>query len=157
MEENTDRRQVWNHSILLWYLMDYSINLDQTVDREREFAPRRPARRGRKLGYRSSNTALEGADCQVCGAKAGRHSYYGAYTCKSCRAFFRRSQSLILSHDNTHHFRCVQRQTYHNLSCSGDLNCHINLETRKKCKACRWRACITAGIGKLRGKDSTKI
>ena len=115
------------------------------------------SKRGRKLGYRSSTTALEGADCQVCGAKAGRHSYYGAYTCKSCRAFFRRSQSLILSHDNTHHFRCVQRQTYHNLSCSGDLNCHISLETRKKCKACRWRGCITAGIEKMRGKDSTKI
>ena len=47
-----------------------------------------------KLGYRSSTTALEGADCQVCGAKAGRHSYYGAYTCKSCRAFFRRSVAM---------------------------------------------------------------
>ena len=27
---------------------------------------------------------------QVCGAKAGRHSYYGGDVCTSCRAFFRR-------------------------------------------------------------------
>ena len=56
--------------------------------------PRDPSRdgakRGRKLGYRSSTTAPSWAVCGVCGAEAGRHSYYGAYTCKSCRAFFRR-------------------------------------------------------------------
>ena len=32
----------------------------------------------------------DGAVCEVCGAKAGRHSYYGGYVCQSCRAFFRR-------------------------------------------------------------------
>ena len=75
------------------------------------------SKRGRKLGYRSENTKEEGALCQVraggssnvilcfilkfimlpaltftqvCGAKAGRHSYYGGDVCTSCRAFFRR-------------------------------------------------------------------
>ena len=48
-------------------------------------------KRGRKPGYRSATTASEGSVCEVCGAQAGRHSYYGAYTCKSCKAFFRRS------------------------------------------------------------------
>jgi len=47
-------------------------------------------RRGRKVGYRSSTTAREGALCGVCGGRAGRHSYYGGLVCPSCRAFFRR-------------------------------------------------------------------
>ena len=51
-----------------------------------------PGRRGRKAGYRSSTTAGEGALCLVCGARAGRHSYYGGLVCPSCRAFFRRSE-----------------------------------------------------------------
>ena len=29
--------------------------------------------------------------CNVCGEKAGKHSYYGGQVCPSCRAFFRRS------------------------------------------------------------------
>ena len=29
--------------------------------------------------------------CQVCGERAGKHSYYGGQVCPSCRAFFRRS------------------------------------------------------------------
>ena len=51
-------------------------------------------KRGRKPGYRSATTASEGSLCEVCGAQAGRHSYYGAYTCKSCKAFFRRSVTI---------------------------------------------------------------
>ena len=54
-------------------------------------------RRGRKLGYRSSTTAGEGALCSVCGAGAGRHSYYGGQVCQSCRAFFRRSGSRFFA------------------------------------------------------------
>ena len=29
--------------------------------------------------------------CQICGERAARHVHYGATTCFSCRAFFRRS------------------------------------------------------------------
>jgi hypothetical protein len=29
--------------------------------------------------------------CEVCGERAGKHSYYGGQVCPSCRAFFRRS------------------------------------------------------------------
>ena len=47
-------------------------------------------KRGRKLGYRSENTKDESAVCDVCGSRAGKHSYYGGDVCQSCRAFFRR-------------------------------------------------------------------
>ena len=57
-------------------------------------------KRGRKPGYRSTTTASEGSLCEVCGAQAGRHSYYGAYTCKSCKAFFRRSVTVNLAFIN---------------------------------------------------------
>ena len=52
---------------------------------------------GRELGYRSSTTASEGSLCSVCGDQAGRHSYYGAYSCKSCKAFFRRSVTILVT------------------------------------------------------------
>jgi len=88
-------------------------------------------RRGRKVGYRSSTTAGEGALCAVCGARAGRHSYYGGLACQSCRAFFRRG---------------TQRQAYQNLRCEKNLDCNITLHSRNRCKACRWTSCIKAGM-----------
>ena len=33
--------------------------------------------------------------CLVCKRKAGRHLYYGAKSCQSCRAFYRRSVMRI--------------------------------------------------------------
>ena len=38
--------------------------------------------------------------CQVCGERAGKHSYYGGQVCPSCRAFFRRSVQSRLGRDN---------------------------------------------------------
>jgi len=86
-------------------------------------------KRGRKLGYRSETTKDDSAVCQVCGGRAGRHSYYGGDVCQSCRAFFR---------------RCVQRQTYHNLKCN--KSCDITITNRKKCRSCRWRRCLESGM-----------
>jgi len=107
-------------------------------------------KRGRKLGYRSENTKDDGAVCEVCGAKAGKHSYYGGYVCQSCRAFFR---------------RCVQTQAYHSLECTGGtdsksplhLSCDINKSSRKNCRACRWERCIKAGMKISYVQFDTKI
>jgi len=89
-------------------------------------------KRGRKLGYRSENTKDESAVCGVCGAKAGRHSYYGGTCCQSCRAFFR---------------RCVQSQSYHSLACWRlEEVCNVTISNRKKCMACRFNKCLQAGM-----------
>ena len=39
----------------------------------------------------SSDDKIKKNDCKICGRIAGKHTYYGAKTCQSCRAFFRRS------------------------------------------------------------------
>ena len=57
---------------------------------------RTPRRRGRCARSGTFFTLIEDgllpslSSAQVCGAKAGRHSYYGGDVCTSCRAFFRR-------------------------------------------------------------------
>ncbi|MBJ7883149.1 hypothetical protein JEM65_21235, partial [Gelidibacter salicanalis] len=54
-------------------------------------------------------------------------------TCLSCRAFFRRT---------------VQRDESPKFLCKGDGKnpCEINERNRKKCKRCRFQACLTAGM-----------
>ena len=39
--------------------------------------------------------------CLVCGSSAGKHNYYGARTCISCRGFFRRRyfMNIIKKHE----------------------------------------------------------
>jgi len=88
-------------------------------------------KRGRKKGYRSENTNREGTVCGICGDQAGRHSYYGGISCPSCRAFFRRS---------------VQGGNYNNFSCCGSRSCSLQHSSRKKCKFCRFQACIHSGM-----------
>jgi len=62
--------------------------------------------------------------CQICGNAANGHSYYGAKTCGSCRAFFKRAalvkDSLICS--------------------SGQGSCV------KKCRKCRFDKCLAIGM-----------
>ena len=69
--------------------------------------------------------------CQVCNAPAAKHVHYGAITCFSCRAFFRRSIQMDMS------------QAY---SCRGQHNCPINPNTRKGCQKCRYDKCIKIGM-----------
>ena len=69
--------------------------------------------------------------CQVCGERAGKHSYYGGQVCPSCRAFFRRS---VQSGYNA---------TYY---CVKEGNCEVTLKTRKNCQYCRYRLCENAGM-----------
>jgi hypothetical protein len=60
--------------------------------------------------------------CQVCGERAGRHSYYGGQVCASCRAFFRRS---------------VQSKYYELFACKKGQNCPVDVKNRKGCQFCR--------------------
>ena len=69
--------------------------------------------------------------CAVCGDKAAklRYSHYGAVSCFSCRAFFRRAieKSLLVN-------------------CQRSSNCQINKITRRKCAACRFAKCKAVGM-----------
>ncbi len=58
---------------------------------------------------------------------------YGALTCLSCRAFFR---------------RIIQQKLKQELKCRGDGsgNCSITPENRKKCKRCRFEQCLRSGM-----------
>lgn len=71
--------------------------------------------------------------CRVCGALAGKHIYYGARTCISCRGFFRRS---------------VQSNHYKFFCCSANqkTSCLLTVKTRKNCKKCRFAKCLSVGM-----------
>ena len=69
--------------------------------------------------------------CLVCGSSAGKHNYYGARTCISCRGFFRRS---------------VQSQQYSMFLCASDSSCDLESKSRKCCKRCRFEKCIKIGM-----------
>merc|ERR1719400_1223016 len=81
---------------------------------------------------RSNQQQSDHLICEVCGERAGKHSYYGGQVCPSCRAFFRRS---VQSRYNET-FKCTK----------GKEDCHITLMTRKNCQFCRYQKCITAGM-----------
>jgi len=69
--------------------------------------------------------------CKVCSEPAAKHVHYGAMTCFSCRAFFRRS---------------IQNKTAATYVCRRSKNCEINLKTRKNCQFCRYMRCIAVGM-----------
>ncbi len=70
--------------------------------------------------------------CPVCDrADAGKHTYYGARVCVSCRGFFRRS---------------VQNSHYPLFKCQRAGNCPVDSTTRRSCKSCRFQKCLTAGM-----------
>lgn len=69
--------------------------------------------------------------CKVCNEPAAKHVHYGAMTCFSCRAFFRRS---------------IQNKTAATYVCRRSKNCEINLRTRKNCQFCRYARCIGVGM-----------
>jgi len=83
-------------------------------------------------GQRTNQQQSDHLVCQVCGERAGKHSYYGGQVCPSCRAFFRRS---VQSGYNDS-FKCTQ----------GRGNCEVTLVTRKNCQYCRYQSCLAAGM-----------
>jgi len=69
--------------------------------------------------------------CKVCGEPAAKHIHYGAMSCFSCRAFFRRS---------------IQNKTANTYVCRRNKDCQINLKTRKNCQFCRYERCLSVGM-----------
>lgn len=71
------------------------------------------------------------SSCPICNKPVGKHSYYGARVCVSCRGFFRRS---------------VQNHHYPLFKCNFNQNCSIDSKSRTSCKACRYQKCLAAGM-----------
>lgn len=69
--------------------------------------------------------------CKVCGEPAAKHIHYGAVTCFSCRAFFRRS---------------IQNTSTKTYTCRKSGQCDISLKTRKNCQKCRYDRCLAVGM-----------
>ena len=69
--------------------------------------------------------------CRVCREPAAKHVHYGANTCFSCRAFFRRS---------------IQNRTCNNYNCRRQGKCEITLKSRKNCQKCRFERCLEVGM-----------
>lgn len=84
--------------------------------------------------------------CSVCGSPAAAHLHYGAISCYSCRAFFRRGQPKQLRWEagkviqidclNKLFFRCI----------FGHGQCKISRHNRTNCKLCRYRRCLEVGM-----------
>ncbi|CAM2707105.1 unnamed protein product [Rotaria socialis] len=70
--------------------------------------------------------------CVVCLAPAMGYNF-DQITCESCKAFFRRNALT-----NSGKLKCR----------SGTDDCVVNLETRKRCKACRLKKCFDKGLRK---------
>lgn len=66
--------------------------------------------------------------CSVCGDRAQGFNF-NAVTCQSCKAFFRRTAAKNVE------VKCAM---------SGD--CHLDVNTRRFCSACRLRKCYSAGM-----------
>ncbi|CAG2114243.1 unnamed protein product, partial [Medioppia subpectinata] len=68
--------------------------------------------------------------CVVCGDK-GRARNFGAFTCESCKSFFRR-------------YGLKEQQ----LICPSNGKCDINVMTRRMCRNCRLKKCFAVGLKK---------
>eukprot|EP00095_Tigriopus_kingsejongensis_P012451 snap_masked-scaffold89_size390429-processed-gene-2.6 protein:Tk12451 transcript:snap_masked-scaffold89_size390429-processed-gene-2.6-mRNA-1 annotation:"heparan sulfate 2-o-sulfotransferase pipe" len=71
-------------------------------------------------------------ECAVCGITSETfHLNYGASTCFSCRAFFRRA---------------IERSRNPKFVCKKGGTCEVNPTTRKSCRKCRFNKCLEAGM-----------
>ncbi|EEC11854.1 nuclear hormone receptor 48, putative [Ixodes scapularis] len=68
--------------------------------------------------------------CGVCGDKAFGYNF-GALTCESCKAFFRRNAI------KNKEFRCLFKD-----------DCEVNTRTRRFCQRCRLQKCFSIGMKK---------
>ena len=69
--------------------------------------------------------------CLVCSEPAAKHMHYGAITCFSCKAFFRRA---------------VQNNAANDFICRANDDCDIAIQSRKHCQKCRYQRCIKIGM-----------
>merc|ERR1719483_1368032 len=84
--------------------------------------------------------------CGVCGSPATDVQHYGATSCYSCRAFFRRTIG------SGKDYRYCSRKT--------DA-CEVDAVTRTNCKKCRFQKCLQVGmkpekVDRVRGKIKIK-
>ncbi len=87
--------------------------------------------------------------CLVCGAVAGKHNYYGARTCISCRGFFRRS---VQSKQHLS-FACMKTSASlenptasRATSTASTVKCQLDSKSRKSCKKCRFDKCLKVSV-----------
>ena len=80
----------------------------------------------------TSDTESGNSRCPVCGREGvGKHVYYGARVCVSCRGFFRRS---------------VQSRQHPLFRCAYAGDCKVDSTARRSCKFCRFKKCLAAGM-----------
>jgi len=70
-------------------------------------------------------------NCSVCSGPSATHLHYGAVSCYSCRAFFRRGIGK--------HYCCV----------AGTGDCVIDWTSRRSCQWCRFDKCLRVGMNPL--------
>ncbi len=69
--------------------------------------------------------------CRICAEPAAKHMHYGAITCFSCKAFFRRA---------------IQNDVAREFICRASNNCEIGVQSRKHCQKCRFERCLAVGM-----------
>merc|ERR1711915_624149 len=83
----------------------------------------------KRTGYReAADESNLLAQCSVCSGPAATHVHYGAISCYSCRAFFRRGVPKQV--------RCA----------FGHDKCKITRQNRTGCKLCRYNRCLEVGM-----------
>ncbi|CAG2110273.1 unnamed protein product, partial [Medioppia subpectinata] len=88
---------------------------------------------------RGSESTHEQSLCAVCGDTAfGNH--YNAITCQGCKGFFKRSVT------NNAIYKCEFKN-----------NCIIDLYTRRKCRHCRHKRCLSSGMDPELVRSGDKI
>merc|ERR1711892_633086 len=77
--------------------------------------------------------------CSVCSAPSASHLHYGAVSCYSCRAFFRRGLHKP--------YCCVE----------GTGDCRIDWTSRRSCQWCRFDKCLKVGMNPALVDKSLKM
>lgn len=94
-----------------------------------------PAKKQPRKGSKDSgkpNPLISATEkCKVCFEPAAKHIHYGAVTCFSCRAFFRRS---------------IQNHSSGNYKCRKEGRCDITMKARKSCQKCRFDRCLAVRL-----------
>eukprot|EP00092_Neocalanus_flemingeri_P014548 GFUD01015697.1.p1 GENE.GFUD01015697.1~~GFUD01015697.1.p1 ORF type:complete len:606 (+),score=152.84 GFUD01015697.1:2-1819(+) len=113
-------------------ILSSPVNVDDTIDDFNiEIQSTNAVAKAKEVQNAEELQSLTVLLCHVCGAKAGRHTYYGGRSCGPCRAFFRRS---------------VQSKYFEIFRCKSEESCEIKSDSRKKCQFCRFQKCLEAGM-----------